>query len=445
MLRLLPLSLHAFVVVGVSATIAISLVSLSCAPAFCQEAEVADQVSEVDPSKIDVPNAGQMEDQFALPASSDGKPLTAEQLKQDPEYNAELEKRMGGFSAAKAKLVDAVTLQRKRLIEFRNGEANSSEDRRLYLEVRNDVRKLLNEVYQAALYVSWISSEAEPAQYIVTMIKHRVESGIYDLETAEGATRIIDGGGRLIFLFKGSARSAVASGQFKLARQIYEVMDEDKLDDVDRRFINNMDILEEEYLREVKIREREAEADNLPRVKLETTQGDVILELFLNDSPSTVANFIGLVEDGFYDGLDFHQVVDDILALTGDPSGMGGGNTGKFLIDEKGLAEPRVGLRGSLVMAKVPLDEKSGEFYPNSASCMFAILYTPIPKIGEGQTIFGRVIEGMEAISYLRRVDPSKEKEKNKIILPSDRILKATVIRRPESLPVPKYVEMPSK
>jgi peptidylprolyl isomerase len=92
-------------------------------------------------------------------------------------------------------------------------------------------------------------------------------------------------------------------------------------------------------------------------------------------------------------------------------------------------------------MAKLPMNDK-GNFVPHSASSQFAFLFLPMLSASEEQTVFGRVIEGMDVISRMRRVDPSKEKKKGEIVMPSDRIIKATVIRRPEKLPEPEYLDL---
>jgi peptidylprolyl isomerase len=285
-----------------------------------------------------------------------------------------------------------------------------------------------------------ISGDSDAAQYLVTVIKHRLEHSYYDVETAEASARLIDGGGSMLYLFTAAARSAVCSGQFDVARRVYEAMSEEQFEEIDRRFMFQMDEIEERFLREQQIREAEAKTDVLPRVKLKTSEGDIIVELFVNEAPSTVANFLNLVEDGFYDGVDFHQVIDNLLALTGDPSGVGDGHSGKFLIDEHQRPNARDALRGSLVMAKLPKGKESVEFYPNTASSQFAILMVPLVGMEKQQTVFGRVIEGMNVISALRRVDPSKEKKKGEIRLPSDYVMEATVIRKPKEIPEPKYV-----
>ena len=200
-----------------------------------------------------------------------------------------------------------------------------------------------------------------------------------------------------------------------------------------------MDEHEKHYKLEKEIREKEAAEDNLPRVLLKTTKGDVVLELFLNEAPSAVSHFIKLVDEKFYDGMDFPLVIQDMLALTGDPLGNGLGHSGKFLKDEHEREDARNGLRGSLLMAKIPVDD-TGKFFPNSGSSQFTILFLPLSATKE-QTVFGRVIEGMDAISRLRRIDPNKKKEKDEIVQPPDSIIKATVIRKPETLPEPVYVD----
>jgi hypothetical protein len=76
------------------------------------------------------------------------------------------------------------------------------------------------------------------------------------------------------------------------------------------------------WAKEQAIREAEAKADDLPRVKLTTTKGDIVLELFENEAPDTVGNFISLVEKGTYNGLTFHRVLKNFMAQGGDPKGV---------------------------------------------------------------------------------------------------------------------------
>ena len=65
--------------------------------------------------------------------------------------------------------------------------------------------------------------------------------------------------------------------------------------------------------------EKEKSKEKLPQVLLKTSKGDVLIELFEDEAPNTVANFVSLVEKGYYDGLTFHRVLDGFMAQGGDP------------------------------------------------------------------------------------------------------------------------------
>ncbi len=372
------------------------------------------------------------------PAAAEEAPTSLEELPE--EYRLELQARIDRFRAKRDELEQAIGDQRETYIRYLNGEKNSPKDREAFFEQRNKVRAMLDDAYLAALSVLQMGFDEEAATYVATMVQHRYGHDIYDAPTLEGAARLLDGGSHLKYLFETAARSAVVCGQFEMAKNIYEAMVDENQEEVDSRLEFNLDAYREQFEAEAELRKAELAEDRLPRVLFKTTQGDFVVELFIDQAPSTVSHFIRLVEDGFYNGLDFFQVIDHLLALTGDPGGTGTGNSGQFLRDEHGRPGARKALRGSLVMAKIPMPDGSGGFIPNSASSQFAILLLPILAASEQQTIFGTVIEGMDVVSRLRRVDPHKEKKKGEIVYPPDSIIEATVIRRPEVLPEPEYV-----
>ena len=70
------------------------------------------------------------------------------------------------------------------------------------------------------------------------------------------------------------------------------------------------------------------EKEKLPQVLLKTNKGDILLELYEDEAPNTVANYISLVEKGFYDGTKFHRVIAGFMAQGGDPKGTGTGGPG---------------------------------------------------------------------------------------------------------------------
>ncbi len=369
------------------------------------------------------------------------------ELMKDPEYVAELDKRAETYKKTRANLATAVADQRETFVRYLNRDVRTPAARKLFFEQRDIVQQRLDEHYDAALALTMIGEYNEDAiTFLVTMIQHRYENSIYDSSTFRGATFLMDNNSQLEYIWKAAARSAITIGEFETAKKIYEiltkpeVLGEKEFDETDATLKFFLEQHEKQFKQEMEIREKEAAEDNLPQVLLKTTQGDVVVELYLNQAPSTVSHFIKLVESGFYDGLDFHLVIQDMLALTGDPEGNGGGNSGEFLKDEHQRPDARHGLRGSLLMAKIPQDE--GNFIPDSGSSQFTILLLPMVSASEKQTVFGRVIKGMNAISRLRRVDPNKKKEKGDIIQPPDSIVEATVLRRPEKLPEPVYLDL---
>jgi len=186
-----------------------------------------------------------------------------------------------------------------------------------------------------------------------------------------------------------------------------------------------------EWEREQKIRAAEAKADDLPRVKLETRHGDIVLELFENEAPNTVANFINLVEKGVYDGLTFHRVLPGFMAQGGCPNGDGTGGPGYSIrgeaTDEKVY---RRHFRGSVSMA---LGDS-----PDSGGSQFFITFVPTMHLNGKHTVFGRVIEGMDVLSRIQRRDPENPSG------PGDAIVKATVLRKRDHKYEPVRVEDPA-
>lgn len=167
---------------------------------------------------------------------------------------------------------------------------------------------------------------------------------------------------------------------------------------------------------ERELREAEADANDLPRVKLETTRGEIVLELFENEAPDTVGNFISLVKKGFYDGKTFHRVIAGFMAQGGCPIGDGSGDAGYKIYCECYQDNYRRHFAGSLSMAKMAPR--------NTGGSQFFITFVPTPQLNGLHTVFGRVVEGMEVLSELTRRTPDTQPAKD-----PDRIQKATVLR----------------
>jgi cyclophilin family peptidyl-prolyl cis-trans isomerase len=154
-------------------------------------------------------------------------------------------------------------------------------------------------------------------------------------------------------------------------------------------------------------------------------KGKVVVELFENEAPNTVANFISLVEKKFYDGLTFHRVLPEFMAQGGDPQGNGQGGPGYNIADEFKQPSHREHFRGSLSMAHSSL--------PNSNGSQFFICFVPRSQLDGGYTVFGRVIEGMDVVDSIQRINPDEPKG-----IRPDVILKAVVLRKRPHAYVPQ-------
>lgn len=176
------------------------------------------------------------------------------------------------------------------------------------------------------------------------------------------------------------------------------------------------------------IRTAEAKADDLPRVRLTTSVGVVELELFENEAPETVGNFINLIEQGYYDGLSFHRVLQNFMAQTGCPKGDGTGGPGYNIYCECLTRNDfRRFFTGTLGMAHAG---------PNTGGSQFFITFRPTGNLNAKHTVFGRVTKGMGIMRKIARVDPDNPDAK----LKPDTIIKAEVIRKREHDYVPRRV-----
>jgi cyclophilin family peptidyl-prolyl cis-trans isomerase len=176
------------------------------------------------------------------------------------------------------------------------------------------------------------------------------------------------------------------------------------------------------WAKELEIRNAEAKADDLPRVKLTTTKGEVTLELFENEAPQSVANFLTLVKQGHYNGSPFHRVIAKFMAQGGSKNDDGSGNLGYVIRDESTRPDRRTHFRGSLSMARLPGIRDSG-------GSQFFLTFVPTPHLDGEHTVFGRVIDGIEVLADLQRREPSPNPAANAALPKPDRILKAEVLR----------------
>ena len=127
----------------------------------------------------------------------------------------------------------------------------------------------------------------------------------------------------------------------------------------------------------------------------ETSRGSIECQLFANDAPQTVNNFVFLAREGFYDGTVFHRVISDFMIQGGDPTGTGRGGPGYQFADEFAGNPNRHGT-GSLSMANAG---------PNTNGSQFFITHAPQPHLDGHHTVFGQVTSGQDVVDSIRQGD----------------------------------------
>lgn len=167
---------------------------------------------------------------------------------------------------------------------------------------------------------------------------------------------------------------------------------------------------------------------------IETSLGTLEAELYSEDAPQTAANFIGLAEQKYYDGVTFHRVAKGFVIQGGDPTGTGAGGktfTGKTLPDELNPAtlSYKAGyLKGVLAMAN------KGQ--PGTGTSQFFIMLDDNLRLPKAYTIFGRVIKGLDVVDSIGQVPitpgmgPNDGKPVTPVVMKTVRIVRPPAINR---------------
>lgn len=132
---------------------------------------------------------------------------------------------------------------------------------------------------------------------------------------------------------------------------------------------------------------------------LETSKGQVVIELRPDLAPNHVARIKELAREGFYDGVVFHRVIDGFMAQTGDPTGTGTGGSDKPDLKAEFSSEPHE--RGTVSAARTA--------NPNSANSQFFICFDRAPWLDKQYSVWGKVVEGMDVIDKIKRGEPVRD------------------------------------
>jgi len=133
--------------------------------------------------------------------------------------------------------------------------------------------------------------------------------------------------------------------------------------------------------------------------RIETDKGDIELELYPEHAPKTVNNFVFLAQEGFYDDVMFHRVINNFMIQGGDPTGSGRGGPGYKFADELD-GNPLTHEKHVISMANAG---------PNSNGSQFFITHDPQPHLNGKHTVFGKVIAGNTVVDAIEQGDRMKK------------------------------------
>ncbi|WP_172122980.1 MULTISPECIES: peptidylprolyl isomerase [unclassified Devosia] len=143
-------------------------------------------------------------------------------------------------------------------------------------------------------------------------------------------------------------------------------------------------------------------ADPENTLVIDTTKGEVVIQMRPDLAPNHVAHIKKLVREGFYDGIVFHRVIDGFMAQTGCPRGTGTGGSKYPDLKQEFNNEPHV--RGTVSMARAQS--------PDSANSQFFICFDDASFLNKQYTVWGQVISGMENVDQIKRGEPVQNPDK---------------------------------
>ncbi len=233
-----------------------------------------------------------------------------------------------------------------------------------------------------------------------------------------------------------------AAGLIAFANSDFDFMEEcleyQKNQVASPKYMSEIASTREKWQRELEIRAKEQVKNDNPQVEFITTKGRLVMELYEDSAPETVKSFIYLTERGFFDRKTFFRVEKHLVAQTGCEKGDGTGDAGYTIPSEADLPNRRDHFRGSMAIA-LGSDAKTGQVQPSSGSSQFYYSFMPTPHLDGKYTVFGRVIEGIETLSFFRVMNLGEEAQRKEGKEP-DVILSSKVLRKRDTEYTPRIV-----
>jgi peptidyl-prolyl cis-trans isomerase B (cyclophilin B) len=180
----------------------------------------------------------------------------------------------------------------------------------------------------------------------------------------------------------------------------------------------------------------------VPTVKtiatISTDKGDIKIELFPDDAPKTVNNFVKLSQKGYYDGVIFHRVIQDFMIQTGDPTGTGSGGQSIYGGDFADEINSHKIVPGTVAMANRGPNTNGSQF--------FIVTEKAQPSLDGSYTAFGQVIDGMDTVKAIAAVEvdhANGDKPKQDIKIKSVKIEEVTATPTPAATSTPASTPQP--
>ena len=278
------------------------------------------------------------------------------------------------------------------------------------------------------------NADKEVTDFMMAVMESSVNRDDYERAAVLGKLLIDNKGGtKDMFPVEGFVGAMI--GDFDIAEKYYDmavkedfqktISEENQFGQKLKNTYDGLKFLKARWEKEDAVRQAEAKANDLPRVLIRTNEGDIEVELFENEAPNTVANFISLVEKKFYDGLTFHRVLPGFVIQGGCPKGDGTGGPGYKIACECYAPNHREHFRGTLSMAHAGKDTGGSQFF---------ICLTPTTHLDGKHTAFGRVVSGLDVLAKIEKRDPEDPNASE-----PDKIIEMRVLRkRPHEYTVKK-------
>ncbi|GHO94503.1 peptidyl-prolyl cis-trans isomerase [Reticulibacter mediterranei] len=138
------------------------------------------------------------------------------------------------------------------------------------------------------------------------------------------------------------------------------------------------------------------------RAIFHTSRGDITVQLFAEQAPKTVNNFVFLARDGFYNNTTFHRVIHGFMVQGGDPTGTGRGGPGYQFADEQSALALKHDKPGILSMANAGRNTNGSQFF---------ITYGPQAHLNGKHAVFGQLISGQDVLDAIRERDPQYDRQ----------------------------------